>query len=111
MIGDYLEPFTPLRRVDTPDGEGGRSAAWVEGEPLEAGVTQATASDTAAQGGPAAAHQPLLYWRRAAALRSGDLLRRESDGALFRLIGAPCAMPCPARPRLYRARVERVVRG
>ena len=111
MIGDYLEPFTRLRRTDMADGEAGHSSFWAESEPFQAGVTQPLPEDHPKNGGPGAKTEPTLYCETRVDLRSGDLVRRASDGALFQLIGELTALPCPLRPKMYRGRVERVVRG
>lgn len=111
MLTDYFEPFALLERAQSPDGLGGTEAVWRESLTFQGGVTFVPGSETAIAGLRALRTIPVLAHEYDVTLRQDDLIRRLSDGAMFRVAGCSADMKTPACADLRFAQVpvERVV--
>lgn len=111
MLTDYFEPFTLLERRAEPDGLGGESISWQPVIGFQGGLTH-TCGEEISVGGRAAVRQaPLLLHELDVTLMPGDQVRRERDGALFRVVAGADSMRTPVFSGLQFAQVpvERLV--
>lgn len=85
ILEKNFKPFTRLYPDGAPDGSGGFPAIWREGETVQAVCIQTdTDAENTAQK-PDAKAQYTLLTRRAVSLPFHAVLRRESDGRMFRI--------------------------
>ena len=111
MLTDHFEPFTLLERIASPDGLGGEC---VRLEPVTdfRGALTHTCGEEISVGGRAALRQtPMLLHETDVTLVQGDYVRRERDGAVYRVCGGSDGMRTPAFSGLQfaQAAVERLV--
>ena len=111
MIEKWFEPFTLLERVTSPDGMGGECVAWQEALSFRGVMTFTTDDTVTAAGQPLLAEHPALLHEYDVTLAPGDFVRRERDGATYRIAGRSDSMRAPAFSGLRFAQViaERVV--
>ena len=111
MLTDYFEPFALLERTQAPDGLGGTTAKWRDSLVFEGGVTFVPGAETTVAGLNALLTIPVLAQDYDVTLRQDDLVRRLSDGAVFRVAGCSADMVTPACADLRFAQVpvEKVV--
>lgn len=111
MLTDYFEPFALLERAQTPDGLGGTAASWRDSLIFSGGVTFVPGGETTIAGLSALRTIPVLAHDYDVTLRQGDMVRRLSDGAAFRVAGNSADMRAPACADLRFAQVpiEKVV--
>lgn len=74
---------TLLERSEAPDGQGGRSVSWADGEPFEAALVLASSSE--AQQGCSERCDNRYTVTTLEPLGHGDVFRRSSDGQVFRV--------------------------
>lgn len=111
MIERWFEAFTLLERKSTPDDLGGEIVAYDEVTPFQ-GVVTFTAGDSLTRGGQAALREePVLLHEYDVTLSPGDYVRREKDGAVYRVASRTDSMRAPAFSglRFAQVNVERVV--
>lgn len=111
MLTDYFEPFALMERTQTPDSLGGTDAAWRDSLIFTGGVTFVPGGETTVAGLRALRTVPVLAHEYDVTLRQGDVVRRISDGAVYRVAGHSADMRTPAFADLRFAQVpvERVV--
>lgn len=111
MIEKWFEPFMLLERSSVPDGMGGELLCDEETLPFQ-GVVTFTAGDSLTLGGqPALRETPVLLHEYDVTLSPGDIVRREKDGAVYRISSRSDSLRAPAFSGLHFAQVhvERVV--
>ena len=111
MLTDYLEPFTLLTRTQTPDALGGTATTWTPGPAFRGGITHVPGDETRIAGLSALRTIPVLVHDYDLTLRQGDRVRRDADGAIYRVAGHSADMRTPATADLRFAQVpvERIV--
>lgn len=111
MIGQYYEPFRKLKMIRTADGMGGEDVVLQDGAEFAAGLCRVSSTVvTAAEKRRTMMHGALLH-PIDVALDCGDLIRRERDGAVFRVISDSDDTRTPSRATVFFAqtKVERLV--
>ena len=85
LLSEKFEPFAKLERVETPDGLGGCTVKWSEGEQFEAAAVleSSTAAKIAAAMGVKDIYT--ITTRKAVTLRFHSVIKRLSDGKTFRI--------------------------
>jgi SPP1 family predicted phage head-tail adaptor len=87
LLTDQFEDFTILDKRTVPDGYGGYIETYVDGARIEAAVNLMSAVEKIA----AAQIQPMSIYhiitRKNINLQDHDVVRRESDGKIFRVTG------------------------
>ena len=85
LLSERFEPFAKLERVETPDGLGGYTVKWSEGEQFEAAAVldSSTAAKIAAAMGVKDIYT--ITTRKAVTLRFHSVIKRLSDGKTFRI--------------------------
>lgn len=111
MIEKWFEPFTLIERDSTPDGMGGGYVSYADTLSFQGVLTFTTGDEVNAAGQPLLAEHPALLHEFDVTLVSGDYIRREKDGAIFRVAGRSDNLRAPAFSGLRFAQVpvERVV--
>lgn len=85
LLSERFEPFTAVEMIKTPDGLGGYTAEWSEGEQFEAAAvldSSAAAKIAAAMG---VKDLYTITTRKAVTLRFHGVIKRLSDGKIFRV--------------------------
>lgn len=111
MIERWFEPFALLEKASVQDGLGGEYAAWVPVLDFQ-GVLSVTAEGMSAIAGQTIPTQRLvLLHEDDVTLTPGDQVRRERDGAVYRVTGGADSRRAPAFSglRFAQVNVERVV--
>lgn len=85
LLSDAYERFTMLDKTTASDGYGGYKTVWREGAKIRAAVSfdNSTQARTAAVQGVTGLYTIITH--RSLNLRYHDVLRRESDGKVFRI--------------------------
>lgn len=111
MLSDFLEPFTLLECERVPDGLGGVTETWRDAADFQGGVTWAPGREIDLTELPALRTTPVLVHEYDVTLRQGDVVRRTSDGARYRVTGHSADMrtPVSADLRFAQVPVERLV--
>ena len=85
LLTDAMEPFVMLDKTSAPDGYGGITRTWTEG----AAITAAAVLDTSMQARIAGVQGVTSVYTvtvpRAVSLEFHDVIRRLSDGKVFRV--------------------------
>lgn len=113
MVEDFWEGFRRMEATGEADGLGGQAEALAEKESFRAGLCPER-MQSALQGVAAAAQERYqLVHEAGVTLAPGEIIRRESDGALYRVAGHSDYARAPRRGRLAicQVRVERLVMG
>lgn len=105
MLADYLTPFALLARDAAPDGLGGTEVALQESLIFQGGVTFVPGGEVTVAGLSALRTVPVLVHDYDVTLRPGDVVRRQSDGAVYRVAGHSRDMRTPATADLRFAQV------
>ena len=108
MLSDYLEAFTLLERLEEADGLGGQRVRWEEGETLSLALAPLPPARDTEGGRPAGLRRAHLLG--SVRLETGDRLRREADGTLWRVEAGSGAYRTPATAwqTWWQAEVEEV---
>lgn len=111
MIERWFEAFTLLEKAAAPDGLGGETAALTPSIPFQGALTLTAGDMTNAAGQPVLAESPVLLHETDVTLVPGDHIRREKDGAVYRVTDRSDMLRAPAFSGLKfaQAPVERVV--
>lgn len=111
MLDDYMETFRRMADAGGADGLGGQSGRLAPGESFQAALCAGQTSAAASAGAAAARESRELLHAPGVILRPGDIIRRESGGALYRVMSHSDCRRAPQGGRLAFAQVtvERVV--
>lgn len=85
LIKDFSEKFVLVEKKITPDGLGGYSAEWADGEKFTASITfdNSTQAQIAAAQGVTSLYK--ITTKKDVVLYFHDVVRRVSDGKIFRV--------------------------
>ncbi|MBQ8556291.1 MAG: hypothetical protein IJ438_10535 [Clostridia bacterium] len=109
MLRDYFEPFALLERQSEPDGLGGESIRFAYVAPFAGALTQMADAQADIGGSLALRSEPVLLHDFEVTLRCGDYVRREHDGAIYRVCGQDARPPRVSALAFAQAPVERLV--
>lgn len=86
LLSQAMEDFTKITLTDTDDGMGGQISQWVDGETITAAVVkdESLQARTAEKAGVTGMYT--ITTDRDINLQFHDVLRRESDGKIFRVL-------------------------
>ena len=105
MLTDFFEPFQRLKRTLAPDGLGGATERWEEGETFRGGVTFVPGGEVSVAGLSALRALPVLVHEPGLTLSLNDRVRRLSDGEVFRVAGDSGDMRTPGIAAVQLAQV------
>lgn len=111
MIEKWFEPFTLLEKHATPDGLGGERISFTDELPFS-GVLTWTGNETITAAERIALEEsPALLHEFDVTLSPGDHVRREKDGAVYKVISPSGSLRTPVFSglRFAQVQVERVV--
>lgn len=85
LLSEAMETFVMLTKTNEPDGYGGFTSAWQEGETFQAAATydNSTQARVAAVQGVTSLYT--IVTSRAVALGFHDVVKRKSDNKVFRV--------------------------
>lgn len=85
LLSDAMEPCIILDRSTTPDGYGGYDVTWTEGAPIDAAIVLDTSMEAreAEKAGVTALYT--ITTGRGLNLQYHDVIKRLSDGKVFRI--------------------------
>ena len=111
MIERWFEPFTLLEHSAEADGLGGTTGSWTPVLGFRAVLSTTTAEQTAMAEQTVLTEQMVLLHEFDITLAPGDHIRREKDGAVYRVADRSGNMRAPAFSGLRFAQVpvERLV--
>lgn len=111
MIQRWFEPFTMLIAIARSDSLGGHQIRFDTDFPFQGVLTFTTGKEITAGGQPLLEETPVLLHEFDVTLVPGDYVRREQDGAVYRVTGRSDSMRAPTYSGLRFAQVpvERVV--
>lgn len=111
MIEKWFEDFTLLERNSEPDSMGGERVTFNPLIPFRGALTYTTGSEVNAAGQLLLQENPVLLHEFDVTLTPNDHVRREKDGAVYRVTDRSDSMRSPAFSGLRFAQVpvERVV--
>ena len=111
MIEKWFEAFTLLEKHTVPDGCGGETTQYTPDVPFLGALTLVTGEEFSMAGQPVLKEDPVLLHELEVTLVRGDRVRRDKDGAIYRVGGASGSMCAPAWSGLQFAQVpvERLV--
>lgn len=98
---DYFEAMCVMNWVTTPDGGGGFVWEWQDGAPFEGGIVlnSSTQMLIAQQTGTKSVYT--LTVRKDLPLEKGDMVKRISDGALFKITSDPADRKTPPLSEIH----------
>ena len=109
LIDNMMTECTLLQKVRESDGEGGFTVSWEDGAQFQAAIVldNSELARVAEQEGNK--RQYTITTSRAAVLDFHDVLRRESDGAIFRVtsMGGETVSPIVSTLDISQVRAER----
>lgn len=85
LLDSAFEEFTMLDKTTTPDGYGGYYSQWREGATIQAAATFDTSIEARVAGVQGVTSLYTITTRKSVNLQYHDVLRRESDGKVFRV--------------------------
>lgn len=85
LLSEAMGEFAMLEKVDTPDGYGGFDTAWTEGATFQAAATYDTSTQARVAAVQGVTSLYSIYTSRAVALGFHDVVKRKSDGKIFRV--------------------------
>ena len=111
MLRDYCETFTRMTAMKDPDGLGVPALRYTAGEAFSAALCSAPGLPDSPAGLTAARHAPVLLHPREMTRLPGDVVRRDRDGTLYRVLDCSDFMRTPSGARTPFAQVtlERLV--
>lgn len=89
MLTDYFEPFTLLKSASCPDPCGGQLQQDVTELPFRAALADALGEESERGGKPFIRVTPYLLCAPETQLKLDDIIRREKDGARYRVCSRP----------------------
>lgn len=105
----FSEPYCRMTAIRTPDGWGGETVQWTAGAALAAALADVHETVVSFGGGRAVKQQATVYLSREETIAPGDVIRREGDGALFRLTGYGTDAPAEGDIPLKKVPAERMM--
>ena len=111
MIEKWFEDFTLMVKQVIPDGDGGETPLYEPDVAFHGALTLVTGEEFPMGGQPVLKENPVLLHELDVTLSPGDRVRREKDGAVYRVGGHSGGMRAPVWSGLQFAQVpvERVV--
>ena len=111
MIDDFYEAWRMVAVSGTADSMGAASYAVTEGEAFMAGLAQTRVKAAEAAQQRLGHVTGTLMHPRSVALRCGQLIRRERDGAMYRALSdsSDCMAPASSSMDAAQTTVERLV--
>ena len=85
LLLEWMEDFVKLEKADTPDGYGGYESAWTEGATFRAAATYDTSNEARVAAVMGVTGLYTITTSRAVALDFHDVVKRKSDGKVFRV--------------------------
>ena len=111
MIEKWFEPFMLLAKHAEPDGLGGTHLTFTDDVPFSGVLTWQSGTPVTAAERIALEDAPALLHEFDVTLSAGDHVRREKDGAVYKVLSHSGSMRAPAFSGLHfcQVAVERVV--
>lgn len=109
MIEKWFEPFTLLAQEQHSDGLGAYPPGISDDVFFRGALTCTTSGVIPAGGQPLLEDTPTLLYDPDITLVPGDRIRREKDGALYRVCGGSMGAPAYSGLRFSQVKVERLV--
>jgi len=111
MIQRWFEPFSLLEKTASPDGMGGESVTFAPMMTFQGALTFTTGDEISMAGQAVLREGMALLHEFDVTLSPGDHVRREKDGAVYRVQGRSDNLRSPAFSGLQFAQVpvERLV--
>lgn len=111
MIEKWFEPFTLLEHQASPTGFGSNEGCFTPVATFRGVVSCHTGSEVSAAGQMALKETPVLLHEFDVTLVPNDHVRRDRDGAVYRVCSRSDSMQAPAFSglRFYQVGVERVM--
>ncbi|MBQ4581313.1 MAG: hypothetical protein IJA83_11705 [Clostridia bacterium] len=109
MIEKWFEPFNLLARAPVNDGLGAYPSAFAEDIPFRGVLVFTIAGEISAGGQPALEDTPTLLYDPDVTLVLGDRVRREKDGAIYRVCGGSMGAPDYSGLHFSQVKLERLV--
>lgn len=111
MIEKWFEAFTLMKAESASDNHGGTTTLYTPDVPFRGALTLVAGEEIPMGGRPVLQENPVLLHELDVTLVPGDRVRREKDGAIYRVGGRSDGMRAPAWSGLQFAQVpvERVV--
>lgn len=85
LLNEYFETCTTIDKVTTPDGYGGRDIRWVDGASFEAAITFNNSMESRIAEKQGVTTLYTITTTQAINLQYHEVIRRESDGKIFRV--------------------------
>lgn len=96
MLNDYFESFMLLEKHAEADGAGSERVAFSPVTAFRGGLTHSSGEEVAIGGRMTLKSTPMLLHDFDVTLMQGDYVRRERDGAIYRVTGCTADMRTPA---------------
>lgn len=111
MIEKWFEPFMLLEKQSQPDGLGGERITFADGAPFSGVLTWTSDTPISAAERIALEESPALLHEFDVTLSPGDHVRREKDGAVYKVVSRSGSLRTPpfSGLRFCQVAVERVV--
>ena len=109
MIETRFEAFTLLTVRSVIDGIGAQQSSFEDDLPFRGLLTFTTAARLSAGGQPMLEETPTLLYDPDVTLSPGTPIRREKDGAIYRVCGSSLGAPAYSGLRFLQVKVERQV--
>ena len=106
LIDAFMTPCTLMVRERSADGEGGGSTEWREGWTFDAAITAESSSSGRVAERLAERGTCTVTVGKDVELAFHSVIRRDSDGATFRVVGANAPTPGMASFRFNQYRAE-----
>lgn len=106
MIERWFEPFTLLETTAVPDGVGGQISGFAPVLAFQGALSFTTGAETSLAGQTIAAETLVLLHEFDVTLTPGDHVRREKNGAVYRVKASSDSRRAPAFSGLRFAQVE-----
>lgn len=106
MIEKWFEAFTLMARYAAPDQLGGETVEFTPALAFQGALTLSPGKEITAAGQPALQEHPQLLHEFDVTLAPGDYVRREKDGAIYRVTGRSDSMRAPEFSGLRFAQVN-----
>lgn len=85
LLIESMEPVVMLEKKRIPDGEGGFITTWADGAEFEAAITFDTSMNARIGGAQGVTSRYTITTSKNARLEYHDVIRRLSDGKVFRI--------------------------
>lgn len=85
LIDDMMEPCVIMNKITASDGEGGLMVEWKEGAVIDAAITNDTSLQAKVAESQGVTSTYTITTRRGVVLAFPDVIKRISDGKVFRV--------------------------